>query len=240
MAQTIQVTNKESGLAIHVEVEHPDSCPQCHRSITPSFVQGFVDGKLYEAQLIYYCPSDKCHKIFIAYGDVIGNRRRVYIKRSAPITHKDPEFHEVILTISPSFVEIFKQANAAESQGLDKISGPGYRKALEFLVKDYLLGRLQKPDSEDEAILTAYNVEINKIKTMQLGSCIKDKINNERIKEISKRAAWLGNDQVHYQIKWEEKDISDLKKTIDLTVNWIIHENLTEQVLADMPEGVEV
>lgn len=41
------------------------------------------------------------------------------------------------------------------------------------------------------------------------------------IKEMAKRAVWLGNDETHYVRKWEDKDIQDLKNLIDLTVYFI-------------------
>jgi hypothetical protein len=62
-------------------------------------------------------------------------------------------------------------------------------------------------------------------------------IKSEQIKGIAKRAAWLGNDETHYVRKWEDKDLNDLKKLITLTLHWIEIETLTEEVIADMPEG---
>lgn len=32
---------------------------------------------------------------------------------------------------------------------------------------------------------------------------------------------WLGNDETHYVRRWEEKDLSDLKRLISMTVSWI-------------------
>jgi hypothetical protein len=54
---------------------------------------------------------------------------------------------------------------------------------------------------------------------------------------MAARAAWLGNDETHYGRKWEGKDLTDLKKLISLTLNWIQAEELTQDVIADMPEG---
>jgi hypothetical protein len=62
-------------------------------------------------------------------------------------------------------------------------------------------------------------------------------VKSEQIKEIAKRAAWLGNDETHYVRKWEDKDLKDLKKLISLTLHWIEVETLTLEVIADMPEG---
>ncbi len=51
------------------------------------------------------------------------------------------------------------------------------------------------------------------------------------------RAVWLGNDQTHYLRKWEDKDLADLKRLIQLTLHWIEMDELTKKTLEDMPEG---
>jgi len=48
-----------------------------------------------------------------------------------------------------------------------------------------------------------------------LSACIQQYIDNEKIKLVSKRAVWIGNDETHYVRKWIEKDIEDLKRLID-------------------------
>ena len=47
------------------------------------------------------------------------------------------QFHGEISELSENFVEIYGQSQVAENQGLNKICGVGYRKALEFLIKDF-------------------------------------------------------------------------------------------------------
>jgi hypothetical protein len=54
---------------------------------------------------------------------------------------------------------------------------------------------------------------------------------------MAKRAAWLGNDETHYVRKWEDHDLPDLKKVIELTVLGIEMEEMTKDVIKDMPEG---
>lgn len=97
----------------------------------------------------------------------------------------------------------------------------GYRKALEFLIKDYLT--LLTPSDEDG------------IKKTALGNCI-NKIDNTSIKQLARRATWLGNDETHYIRKWEDKDITDLKNLIDLTCSYIIMEAKSKKFLAEMPD----
>jgi len=105
--------------------------------------------------------------------------------------------------------------------GLDQITGVGYRKALEFLIKDYLISL--NPDKEE------------KIKKKSLGNCIKDGVTDSHIKAVAERAVWLGNDETHYVRKWEDKDVSNLKDLIDLCIHWIEAEIKTKRMLDEMP-----
>jgi hypothetical protein len=72
---------------------------------------------------------------------------------------------------------------------------------------------------------------------MQLGPCIGTFVDNDKVKQMAQRAAWLGNDETHYLRKWEDHDLPDLKTVIDLTVLWIDMEEMTKQVMKDLPEG---
>ena len=67
--------------------------------------------------------------------------------------------------------------------------------------------------------------------------CISNYVSNVSLKEVAKRAAWLGNDETHYERKWGEKDCSDLKKTIAMTISWIELEQHTRDLQIDMPAG---
>ena len=139
---------------------------------------------------------------------------------------REPTLPDAVRVISPDFVEIYKQASEAEQRSLTRIAGTGYRKALEFLIKDYLVSK--RPADADA------------IRKSQLGACIQNYIDDPRVKEVAKRATWLGNDETHYARLWEDKTIEDLKRMIDLTVHWIAMEDATNQALSEMPEGRSV
>lgn len=132
------------------------------------------------------------------------------------------EFSETVNEISNIFTTIYNQAYAAEQQNLTEICGVGYRKALEFLIKDYAI--LNKP------------AEKEKIEKKLLGPCITEYVDDAKVKSVAKRAVWLGNDETHYIRKWEGKNLEDLKKLIDLTIHWIEMEALTKSFETDMPE----
>ncbi|GJM33635.1 MAG: hypothetical protein DHS20C18_26360 [Saprospiraceae bacterium] len=77
----------------------------------------------------------------------------------------------------------------------------GYRKAIEYLVKDWAIQN--KPEEKE------------KIEKSWLGAVIKGYYDGD-LKEILERATWLGNDQAHYNRLFEEFDIDVLKELIDL------------------------
>ncbi|WP_339803961.1 DUF4145 domain-containing protein [uncultured Marinobacter sp.] len=117
--------------------------------------------------------------------------------------------------ISPGFVEIYAQVQEAEALGLDSLVGVGYRKALEFLIKDYLISK--NPDDE------------HKISRMLLAQCIRKYVTDPNIKDCADRAVWLGNDEAHYVRKWSDRDIEDLKTLLKLTRYWLSSEFLTAE-----------
>ncbi|MGO9290312.1 MAG: hypothetical protein ACLQIJ_16385 [Polyangia bacterium] len=41
--------------------------------------------------------------------------------------------------------------------------------------------------------------------------------------------------QVHYERRWVDKDITDLKRLITLSANWIENALLTRKYVAEMP-----
>jgi hypothetical protein len=213
----------------------PDQCPLCHLSVTP-MDQGvsisFESGGWPCVERLLRCPNRKCHRLFIARYFRSQTQSAMYFLRSCvPVEVKSIAQSETISKVSPDFCSIYEEAYKAEQYGLLLVAGPGYRKALEFLIKDYIIGRLTETDAAKLA------VEKAKVEKTLLGTCVKDYVQSEQIKEIAKRAAWLGNDETHYVRKWEDKDLKDLKKLITLTLHWIEVETLTLEVIADMPEG---
>lgn len=120
---------------------------------------------------------------------------------------------------SPKFADLYNESLLAEMNGLTSICGMGYRKALEFLVKDFLISRA--PDKEAE------------IGKKPLSQCIKS-IDNEKIRIVASRCAWLGNDQAHYKKKFEEFGLPDLKKLIDAVAYWI-----SVEIITDSAPGIE-
>jgi len=198
----------------------PSTCPFCHKAITPNPLYGHIRYEDF-AEVLMHCPAEDCKASFIAYYVKEGTYF-YYADKVSVGNLKGRDFNQTILDLSPMFGEIYNQAYFAEQQGLTEICGVGYRKALEFLIKDYAISKFSEQEEN--------------IKKKMLSPCINDYIEDSRIKSVTKRATWLGNDETHYVRKWEGKDLCDLKRLIDLTLHWVEMEKLTECFVEEMPD----
>lgn len=204
----------------------PDSCPFCHKGIKPEYKSGWF--KYPEIQAIFMCPFESCGKFFISYYTSLVESSSEKPKtmynyiRSVPYEIQKKEFSETIEKISLNLCNIFNEAKEAEERRLMEICGPGYRKALEFLIKDYLI---REKGEKSEAV-----------ENKSLGKCIAEFIDDKRIKDCAKKVTWLGNGEICYFKKWQDKDLSDLKALIDLTVKWIESETLTRKIVEERHE----
>jgi hypothetical protein len=211
-------------------IDSPDTCPQCHHAIQPRFIAAYLvqnarGGDIMRLEVVFACPRKSCQRLFISRYDpsrTVAGVWRFDLRDSVPATMVEKAFPETVNDTSPEFAAIYNQSYRAEQDGLDLICGAGYRRALEFLVKDYAKKKHQGQDEE--------------IEKKFLGSCIAHYIDHPRVKIIAERATWLGNDETHYVRKWEDKDLQDLKKLIELTTHWITMDLLSAEVVKDMPD----
>lgn len=207
-------------------IEEPSLCPQCKHAIKPQTLGVFdfqTDSDDYFVSALFLCKS--CYRTFVSlYScEFCGSSQTVATKLiyTEPTRYTPEVFDCQIETISPQFVKIYNQALAAESSGLDEIAGLGYRKAMEFLVKDYCI----HTNPEDEV----------KIKSMPLSQCITTYVKSEQIQTLATRAAWIGNDEAHYVRKQEDRDVSDMKNFIKALVYFIGMVLITEDAAAMSP-----
>lgn len=210
--------------------KNPDSCPMCHHAVEPvNLTHNVVTRERRRGnslQIIFRCPSRDCQRAFVAtyrqnHGQGFHGPEGDYLlKSTAPHYAVEPEIHEDVKSLSPEYVNLIAQSSSAEHYQLDQIAGVGYRKALEYLIKDYAIHK--NPDNEED------------IKASFLGNCIANHVDDANVQACARRAAWLGNDETHYVRKWEEKDINDLKTLIQLTEAWILNNLLTEKYMDEM------
>ncbi len=200
--------------------EYPQECPLCHQLvIEPSRRVS----KIYEKKLeaVFQCPNPDCHRLFFGYYKLVLGEVASHTKLY-PINPTHDEIPEIIRKISPSFVAIYLQANEAKQAGLDHICGPGYRKAVEFLIKDYAKSTVQE-DTEKEIIDNTWAKDV-----------LTNYIQEPKVQNVAEKALWLGNDETHYLRVWTDHDIDDLIALIKLTILWIDMDDQSKKYMEEL------
>jgi hypothetical protein len=191
--------------------EDPNICPHCHVANQPTILFINRDVKLDKLVSVWKCTYVQCNKIFavshINNGDGYTIERNLIGLPKGPIWPqpiidlKDGQTIDETSPLQSKFIKTYLQSLEAESNGYDEISGMGYRKSIEYLVKDWAI---QSKPSEKAHILK-----------MWLGQVIANYYSGD-LKDILERATWLGNDHSHYNKLFEEFNINHLKELIDL------------------------
>ncbi len=215
MEKYVSITNNE-----RICYETVDKCPICNSSIAPVGKSKFFnsDSKMYF--FMFECPA--CNKGFITHYNYTNERKikndisynMLKLVNSYPKVPELHQFDENIKKLSSNFCEIFNQAYVAEQMNLNEIAGIGYRKALEFLIKDYCIDKNKEQEE--------------KIKKEPLSQVITNYILSDKIRNLAKASIWIGNDETHYVRKYEDKDIKDLKRFISATVAYITYELIAD------------
>ncbi|MBD3409652.1 MAG: DUF4145 domain-containing protein [Ignavibacteriales bacterium] len=215
-------------MADHID-RYPESCPYCYRYIKAIHRWENIP---YEDSNLYYivlqCPDAGCQKLFLAVYKEGKKEDSAEWVLDHIISEKQnaTKFDPYISDISEKFVDIYGQAFKAEQMGLGDACGATYRKALEILVKDYAIKKTIKEDPEADSVEET-------IKKQPLAKCINEYFKDGKLKEIANRAAWLGNDEVHYYKLWG-KDYEKLREAIMLVVYYIMQEKAADDLLEEM------
>ena len=213
--QTIKAPSLSPGLlSKKFKIMLPNICPICNVAYGETPVKSYYvsTSSSEDVYSFFFCPH--CQECFItkspAADKCSDGTPLCAINSTFPNFLHGTNFSEQLKTLSPQFVKIYHESEQAENINLIKICGMGYRKALEFLIKDYAI--YNKPDCKEE------------IEKSPLGKCIDTYIENPQIKTLAKASTWLGNDEAHYIRKHEHYNISDLKRFISATVAYIVFE----------------
>lgn len=210
------------------------TCPHCKTFIEPQIVfshaEYYFDYDFGTAYIFSQCPN--CNdKLFTIYNitekfeDYDSNASDLYLNIN-PIIYPYENVEcklDSIDTLSPAFLKIYQQSLQAENIGLNEICGAGYRKAVEFLIRDYLI--YKQPNDKEKIVKYTF------------ADCIKQL--EEDIQQLASGANWLGSDYVHYSKHHEEYNLDDLKEFIELLVLKIqsqIKENLAKEKINTMQE----
>ena len=225
MIKKITAENYESGGKISLLFSPVKKCPMCHSTFNGEMMAAVIapheflkygenkrDWALY---VLHYCQVCGLGFCGIYAQETDHTCEDVYRPVMAiPEKSEPPKFDQEIVKLSPSFVKIFKEAYTAEKHDLTLICGMGYRKALEFLLKDYLIEK--------------YPQEADAIAKEPLAQSIR-RIDNPQIKTLAERSAWLGNDETHYTKKHCGYSYEDIKSFLEAMTAFILYEKTVEK-----------
>lgn len=204
-----------------------DFCPHCGKTVCLEVINYTSSTKekteFNSVGFFLQCPS--CRKFSIQEFPIITTGSPDYkigtIGEKIVYTYKvklENTLPELVNDKFPSFKEIYNQSLEAESQGLDQIAGVGFRKSIEFLVKEYAI--LKHPDKKDA------------IEKKFLSNVINDYLSDfPQIQTLARAAVWIGNDETHFVRKHEDKDISDMKRFLNATALFISADLTAEDAL---------
>ena len=153
-----------------IGLEYPNRCPICGDSIMPRMVQNFQNLKINIYSFLFECPS--CGKGFLGHYESINeletyrNYKYNLLKciGTFPRVPQERKFDDSLKSISPNFCKIYNEALFAETYGLNEIAGIGYRKALEFLIKEHpeKLEKRYDIKVEDDIVNTLNKIAISR------------------------------------------------------------------------------
>ncbi len=206
------------------EFDLPTVCPHCNKGIAPvslyekfskpkkkrGFIKEFLD-------IILYCPicDNRFFASFLITDKKITSRIGVY-----PTAKPVIKLPDILLDKYPDFIEAYRQAAVAESHGLNPLCGIGYRRALEILIKQHLIGL--HPEEQDKIMGESLSQSYSRL--------------NDTEKALARGAAWLGNDYAHMVNKHPDYDIDDLKNFIH-ALSYLIAAYLTAEEADNVPRA---
>ncbi|MXN90193.1 DUF4145 domain-containing protein [Flavobacterium sp. Sd200] len=191
----------------YYDVVAPNICPYCYVTQICTEVGCSQKHSSKESLIsLWRCTNMSCQRLIVCENELIG-AEFVFIRflDSCP---QERIWPEPVLqlksagdsTLESKFIKTYNQSVQAENAGLDEIAGMGYRKSIEYLVKDLATAKFPN--------------DIEKIKGKALAQVLKDYFTGD-IKDILERAVWLGNDHAHYYKIFEQFDLTMLKDLID-------------------------
>lgn len=212
MLKNILVSFRNRNLNVD-NLDIPNYCPHCGETIQPNVIYAASHFQTTDEPknigVFLQCTSQKCLNYFSLLFESDYSSELPY--RLISYTYRPPikvELPTNIKYVSEKFVDIYSQATVAENENLDQIAGVGYRKSLEFLIKDYAIRN--NPDKE------------NAIKSQLLGTVISDFLTDfPKLQNLARAATWIGNDETHYVRRHTDRDIRDMKAFIQSASQFI-------------------
>ena len=184
----------------------PRFCPICR---TPQ--EGTrLDSKLFRTEerkfygvVAYTCNC--CGKKYLVNYNLDANAKTATFGAFYPTFTATYE-NDVLAEFSPRFIELYNQALRAEFAGDIDLAATGYRHALECMVKDYAIKRLEKDHDE--------------VCRKSLCQAIGEYFDSDMVKTADV-VRILGNDYTHYERRYPDLDFEVLKKYMEIVIRLV-------------------
>lgn len=188
------------------EFEIPTKCPHCNAFVQPRIIcNSILTFNSNNSLLIISYKGDCCNKGFYATYSKFPSK----IELLDIYPHTKPKvLPQNILELSPRFADLYNQSYTAEQNGHIELAGSGYRNAIEVLIKDFAIKKLQAPENE-VCKMKLYEAIGTYLKEVNIDTSVADVI---RV---------LGNDFTHYQRHYEDIDFIVVKKYLDIFIQQI-------------------
>lgn len=196
---------------IQEDIKFPDFCPICGKNTNPTFLYGHTNDD--ESKYMTAVFQDSCGGVFLGFYQNYNNQ--YILQGTLPRYSPKKLFSDDIQRLFPDFVEIYHQSEEAENYKLTRICGMGYRKAIEFLVKDYC--RMLDPNSNDSILKETL------IKSIE-------RLDNPLMVKLANKCRLLGNDETHIVTRYAE-GVKELKLFISSLVNTVQSQLDAEKML---------
>ncbi|MDO4605240.1 MAG: DUF4145 domain-containing protein [Helcococcus sp.] len=210
------------GYLSSIDFRLPKTCVHCNETMTPQVIN---QTETYNKNQVAFLVRCSHCKEFFAISYIIKKKDGVNHSELIPYSYNikiDYDLSDEIELFSPDTKEIYMQSKTAEAYNLSHIAGIGYRKSIEFLIKDFLIN----VKDQDKATIS----------NLHLSQAI-DKIDNDNIKTLAKASTWIGNDETHYIKKHPDKDVNDLKKFLKALSQLLSSEYLVKEALSIISEN---
>lgn len=206
--------NKETIKILEYElcIIKPNVCPYCDKGIDPIIINKFPYRFYDQCNIIVTLKCPCCEQVFFAKYQLDPTTLDYMPNEIFPLEviggyKKRMDFSQEITELSPGFIDSYNDAFVAEQAGCSHIVGMAYRRAFEYLIKDYAI---KYNPNEAESIIK-----------MNLSDCVNKYVKNNETKDLLLRTTWIGNDFAHYEKKHADIDLHDLKQLIDLSMGEI-------------------
>lgn len=205
------------------EIKNPRICSHCCNTGEQTPIDGILmnSDTDFAAGIIFtgcpFCGATSMHYLR-GFRNMMRSEMYYEVSQSFPKKYENAEIPELIQNNFSDFIEIYNQAKLAEESDLDQLAGMGYRKAIEFLVTDYLL-KYPIEGVEKDWLTNPKTSLISKI----------NKLKNERIRQLATVITYLGNDETHYTRRHPDFDLDKMKAFIKVLLSDIENELIFEE-----------